>query len=86
VFLRNEFQETYNKFANERHLFTARIPEYQEDTLMVLETCKDMDRWYEKVHQAVERIDYINVVQQGRDTEEHDIRLLRDSSIDHIKK
>jgi hypothetical protein len=28
VFLRNNFQETYNKFANEPHLFTARIFEY----------------------------------------------------------
>jgi hypothetical protein len=25
VFLRNEFQETYNKFANEWHMFTTRI-------------------------------------------------------------
>jgi len=28
LFLRNKFQETYNKSANERHLFTARISEY----------------------------------------------------------
>jgi hypothetical protein len=27
-------------------------------------------QWYEKVNQAVERIDYIIVVQQGRDVEE----------------
>jgi hypothetical protein len=73
VFLRSEFQEAYNKFTDERHLFTARIVELQEDTLMALATCKDMERWYEKAHQAMERIDYISVVQQGRDVEEHDI-------------
>jgi hypothetical protein len=73
MFLRSEFKETYNKFTDERHLFIARIVELQEDTLMALATCKDMERWYEKAQQAVERIDYINLVQQGRDTEEHDI-------------
>jgi hypothetical protein len=62
VFLRSEFKEAYNKFANERHLFTARIVELQEDTLMALETCKDMERWYEKAHQAMERINYIGMV------------------------
>jgi hypothetical protein len=53
---------------------------------MALETCKDMERWYEKVNQAVERIDYIIVVQQGRDVEEQGIRVLRDSSINCINK
>jgi len=53
---------------------------------MALEMCKDMDRSYEKAHQAVERIDYINVVQQGRDVEEHDIQVLRYINIDRIKK
>jgi hypothetical protein len=83
---RSEFQEAYNKFTDERHLFTARIVELQEDTLMALATCKDMERWYEKAHQAVERIDYISAVQQGRDTEEHDIRVLRERNIDRIRK
>jgi hypothetical protein len=86
VFLRSEFQEAYNKFTDERHLFTARIVELQEDTLMALATCKDMERWYEKAHQAMERIDYISAVQQGRDAEEHDIRVLRESNIDRIRK
>jgi hypothetical protein len=86
VFLRREFQEAYNKFTDERHLFTTRINELQEDTLMALATCKDMERRYEKSHQAVERIDYISAVQQDRDTEEHDIRVLRESSIDRIRK
>jgi hypothetical protein len=63
LFLRSEFQEAYSKFTDERHLFTTRIVELQEDTLMALSMCKDMERWYEKAHQAVERIDYINVVQ-----------------------
>jgi hypothetical protein len=38
MFLRSEFQDAYNKFTNEQHLFTARIVYYQEDTLMALET------------------------------------------------
>jgi hypothetical protein len=59
VFLRSEFQDAYSKFTSERHLFTAGIADFQEDTLMVLEMCKDMEIWYEKSHQEVERIDYI---------------------------
>ena len=53
---------------------------------MALAMCKDMERWYEKSHQAVERIDYISMVQHCRDTKEHDIRVLRERSIDRIKK
>ena len=53
---------------------------------MALETCKDIEIWYEKVHQVVERIDYISAAQQGRDVEEHDIQVIRDSNIDRIKK
>jgi hypothetical protein len=34
----------------------------------------------------VERIDYINAVQKGRDAEEHDIRVLRDNNIYWISK
>jgi hypothetical protein len=45
-----------------------------------------MEIWYEKAHQVVERIDYINTVQQGRDVEEHGIWVLRDRSIDRINK
>jgi hypothetical protein len=55
VYLRNEFKETYSKFTDERHLFTVRIVELQEDTLMAFATCKDMEWWYEKVQQAVEK-------------------------------
>jgi hypothetical protein len=86
VYLRSEFKEAYNKFTDERHLFTARIFELQEDTLMALATCKDMERWYEKVQQAMERIEYISAVQKGRDAEEHDIWVLMESSVDRIRK
>jgi hypothetical protein len=86
VFLRSEFQYVYGKFTNERHLFTTMIANFQEDTLMALETCKDVERWYEKAHQAMERIDYITAVQKGQDAEEHSIRVLRDSNIDRIRK
>jgi hypothetical protein len=65
VFLKSEFQDAYAKFTSERHLFTACVADYQEDTLMALETCKDMERWYEKAYQAVEQIDYISAVQKG---------------------
>jgi hypothetical protein len=86
VFLRNEFQDAYRKFTNERHLFTARISDFQEDTLMSLVNYKDMEIWYEKAHQEVERIDYINAVKKGRDAEEHDIQVLRDINIDRTRK
>jgi hypothetical protein len=65
VFLRSEFKDAYNKFIDERHLFTTRIVELQEDTLMALATFKDMKRWYDKAQEAVERVDYINAVQHG---------------------
>jgi hypothetical protein len=45
-----------------------------------------MERWYEKSHQAMQRIDYISAVQQGRDDEEHGFQVLRESHIDCIKK
>jgi hypothetical protein len=63
--LRSEFQDAYNKFTSEKHLFTVGISKFQGDTLMVLATCKYMERWYEKSHQAMEGIDYINTVQKG---------------------
>jgi hypothetical protein len=53
---------------------------------MALVTCKDMKIWYEKEHQDMERIDYIIMIQQGQDAEEHDIQVLRDNNIDRIKK
>jgi hypothetical protein len=52
---------------------------------MALTTCKDMERWYERVQQAVERLEYIDVVQQGRDKEEHGIQMLGKSSLNHMK-
>jgi hypothetical protein len=86
MFLRSEFQDAYAKFTNERHLFTVGIADFQEDTLMALATCKDVERWYEKAHQVVERIDYINMIQKGREVEDHDIRVLRDKIIGQIRK
>jgi hypothetical protein len=86
IFLRSEFQDAYNKFTSEWYLFTAGIADFQEDTLMVLAMCKDMEILYEKAQQVVERIDYISVVKKGRDAEEHDIRVLRDNNIDCIMK
>jgi hypothetical protein len=53
---------------------------------MALSTCKDIKKWYEKDHLAVERIDYINTVQKGQGVEEHGIWVLRDSSRDQIRK
>jgi hypothetical protein len=46
VFLKSEFQDAYAKFTSEIHLFTACVADYQEDTLMALETYKDVERWY----------------------------------------
>ena len=65
VFFRSEFQYAYAKFTNERHLFTVGITNFQEDTLMALATWKDVEMWYEKYHQVIERIDYINAIQKG---------------------
>jgi hypothetical protein len=86
VFLRSEFQDAYNKFTSERHLFTTGIVDFQEDTLMALATCKDMEIWYEKAHQAVERIDYIKCGSKGSRRRRAHIRVLRDNNIDRIRK
>jgi hypothetical protein len=53
---------------------------------MALTMCKDMERWYEKAQKYVERADYINAVQQGRDTEENEIWVLKESILDYINK
>jgi hypothetical protein len=53
---------------------------------MALAMCKDMERWYEKAHQVVERINYITAVQKGQDPKEHNIQVLRDNNIDRIRK
>jgi hypothetical protein len=81
VLLKSEFRETYAHFTIERNLFSACIDDFQEDTLMGMETCKDVQRWYEKAHQAFEQIDYINTIHKGQDREEHDIRVLMDNNI-----
>jgi hypothetical protein len=38
MFLRREFQDAYEKFTSEQHLFTAGIVNFQEYTLMAQET------------------------------------------------
>jgi len=43
VYLRSEFEEAYNKFTHKWHLFSVKIVELQEDTLMALMTCKDTE-------------------------------------------
>ena len=53
---------------------------------MALAACKEMERWHERVQQVVERLEYIEVVQQGQEKEEHGIRLLRKNSLDRIKR
>jgi hypothetical protein len=73
VYLKDEFNGFYNEFKKEIHLLTKNIVEFQEDTLMTLATCKEMERWHEKLQQVVERLEYIEVVQQGRGKENHDI-------------
>jgi hypothetical protein len=45
-----------------------------------------MEWLYKKAQQVMERVNYIGVVQQGLDKEEHDIRVLNESSHDRIKK
>jgi hypothetical protein len=32
---------------------------------MALVTCKEMEQWYEKVQQEVERLEFIEAVQKG---------------------
>jgi hypothetical protein len=63
VYLRSDFEEAYTQFKKERHLFTKKIDVLQEDTLMPLTTCKDMDKWHERAQQAVKRFEYIDAVQ-----------------------
>jgi hypothetical protein len=61
VYLKYEFGKVYDEFKKERHLLISNIAKFQ-DTLMELATCKEMERWYEKVQQAVERLEFIEVV------------------------
>jgi hypothetical protein len=52
VYLKGEFVGVYNEFKKERHLLLENIAEFQEDTLMALTTCKEMERWYERAQQV----------------------------------
>jgi hypothetical protein len=49
VYLKYEFGKVYDEFKKERQFLISNIAEFQEDTLMALVTCKEMERWYEKV-------------------------------------
>ena len=51
--MKSDFREMYAKFTSERDIFTARIDDFQEDTLMVLATSKYLQWRYEKEHQAL---------------------------------
>jgi hypothetical protein len=86
IYLRSKFEEAYIQFKKERHLFTAKITEIQEDTLMALATCKDVEWWDERAQQSVDRIEYIDTVKQGGDKEEQGIRMLGKISLDHMKR
>jgi len=44
-----------------------------------------MEQWYEKEQQVVERIKYIDAVQQGWNKEEHNIHMLGKSSLERMK-
>jgi hypothetical protein len=50
VLLKCDFREMYAQFTRERYLFTTHIANFQEDTLMGMETYKYMQRWHEKAH------------------------------------
>jgi hypothetical protein len=54
VLLKIDFQELHAQFTSERDLFTARINDFQEDTLMGMKTYKNLEQWYEKAHQDLE--------------------------------
>jgi hypothetical protein len=86
VYLKDEFGRVYNEFKKERHLLISNVAEFQEDTLMAFTTCKEMERWYEKAQQAVERLEYIEAVQRGREKEEHGIQLVGKSSLNRMKR
>jgi len=53
---------------------------------MELTTCKEMERWNEKSQQVVERLEYIEAVQQGQEKEIYGIRMVRKSSLDRMKR
>jgi hypothetical protein len=44
TYLKSEFSIFYNKYKKERTLLTRNIIEFQEDTLMALVACKEMEQ------------------------------------------
>jgi hypothetical protein len=43
AYLKSEFSGIYNEYKKERKLLTKNIIEFQEDTLMALTACKEME-------------------------------------------
>jgi hypothetical protein len=86
VYLRSEFKEAYRKFTDERHLFTKGIAELQEDTLMALTTCKDMERWYEKASKPWRESTTLVQSNRAEIKKNTTFEVLNESSLDRIKK
>jgi hypothetical protein len=59
LYLKDEFGKFYDEFKKGRKLLISNIDKFQEDTLMEVATCKEMEQWYEKAHQAMERLEFI---------------------------
>jgi hypothetical protein len=62
AYLKSEFSGVYNEYKKQRNLLTENIIEFQEDTLMALMACKEMERWHQRALQVVERLKYIEAV------------------------
>jgi Skp family chaperone for outer membrane proteins len=43
TYLKSEFSKFYNEYKKERTMLTENIIEFQEDTLMALAACKEME-------------------------------------------
>jgi hypothetical protein len=85
MYLKYEFGNVYDEFKKERQLLISNIAEFQEDTLMALTSCKEMERWYEKAQRVVERLAFIEAIQKGREKEYHNIQLVSKSSLNRMK-
>jgi hypothetical protein len=86
VYLKYEFGKVYVEFKKERQMLISNIAEFQEDTLMELTTCKEMERWYDKEQQVVERLKFIEAVQKGQEKEDHEIQLVSKRSLNFLKR
>jgi hypothetical protein len=64
-YLKSDFLRVYNEHKKERTLLIENIIEFQEDTLMALATCKEMEQWHKRARQVMERIKYIEAIPTG---------------------